>query len=79
MSRFPRKAAFRICENKDAYQLRSYTAQFISAFVLATQIVQSLVVQPSLCWTWSETLKTGFGDAAHMSGSTMEPTSLHLC
>ena len=51
------------------------TAKLISAFVLATRIVQSLyflnpkfqtsshlsvAVQPGLCETWSETPKTGF-------------------
>ena len=37
------KPAFCICENKDADQLRGkVTAKLISAFVLATQIVQSL-------------------------------------
>ena len=37
MSRVMRKPTFRICENKDADQLR-----VISAFVIATRIVQSL-------------------------------------
>ena len=37
-----RKPAFCICENKDADQLRSNTAKLISAFVFATQIVESL-------------------------------------
>ena len=36
-----RKPAFCICENKDADQLRG-NAKLISAFVFATQIVQSL-------------------------------------
>ena len=38
MSRVMRKPTFCICENKDVDQLRGY----ISAFVFATQIVQSL-------------------------------------
>ena len=42
MSLVMRKPAFCICENKDADQLRSVTAQLISAFVFASQIVQSL-------------------------------------
>ena len=53
------------------------TAQLISAFVFATQIVQidkisniyspSVIVKAGLCWTRSETLKSGFcGVAAHM-------------
>ena len=41
-----RKPAFCICENNDADQLRGYhagvTAQLISAFVFARQIVRSL-------------------------------------
>ena len=41
MSRAVRKPAFCICENKDADQLRG-SAKLISAFVFATQIVQSL-------------------------------------
>ena len=41
LSLVTRKPAFCIFENKDADQLRS-TAQLISAFVFATQIVQSL-------------------------------------
>ena len=50
MSRAVRKPVFCICENKDADQLRGNregyreadTAKLISAFVFATQIVQSL-------------------------------------
>ena len=46
MSRVMRKPTFCICENKDADQLRgnreAVTAKLISAFVFATQIVQSL-------------------------------------
>ena len=42
MSLVVRKPAFCIRENKDAYQLR-ITAQLISAFVFAIQIVQSLL------------------------------------
>ena len=41
LSRVVRKPAFCICENKDADQL-PVTAKLISAFVFATQIVQSL-------------------------------------
>ena len=71
MSRVIRKPAVCICENKDADQLHGY-----HAFVFATWTVQSLYflnpkyqasshllrlhVQPGLCQTWSETLKTGF-------------------
>ena len=42
MSLVVRKLAFCICENKDADQLRGYSAKLISAFVFATRIVQSL-------------------------------------
>ena len=43
MSRDVRKPDFCVCENKDADQLRgNLTAKLISAFVFATQIVQSL-------------------------------------
>ena len=70
-----RKPASCICKNKDADQLRSVTAQLISALVFAIQIVQSLyflntqflvssqllwLCSPVLCRTWSETPKTGF-------------------
>ena len=41
MSRVVRKPFFCICENKDADQF-AVTAKLISAFVLATRIVQSL-------------------------------------
>ena len=41
MSRIVRKAAFCICENKDADQLRG-SAKLISAFVFAIRIVQFL-------------------------------------
>ena len=42
MSLVMRKPDFCICENKDADQLRSNTAQLISAFVFAIRIVRSL-------------------------------------
>ena len=51
-------------------QSRRSTAQLISAFVFALQLLQSLLnfkplatlmaVRPGLCVTWSETPKTGF-------------------
>ena len=37
-----RKPDFCLCENKDADQLRSNTAQLISAFVFAIRVVKSL-------------------------------------
>ena len=68
-----RKPAFRICENKGADQLRGNCAAD-QRLCFATLIVQSLLpkseisslqpssvaVQPGLCRTRSETLKTGF-------------------
>ena len=69
-----RKQAFCICENKDADQLRSnreadqrlcflYTDSTIPILPkseISSLQASSVVVQPSLCWTWSETPKTGF-------------------
>ena len=69
-----RKPDFCICENKDADQLRG-NREADQRLVFAIRIVQSLlylnpkfqasshlsvVVQPGLCRTWSETPKTGF-------------------
>ena len=67
-----RKPAFCKCENKDADQLRGnreadqrlcfrYTDSTIP--LLPKSEISSLQpssVQPSLCWTWLETPKTGF-------------------
>ena len=69
-----RKLAFCICENKDADQLRSNCAadqrlcfRFSDSTIplLLKSEISSLkpsseAVQPGLCVTWSETLKTGF-------------------
>ena len=69
-----RKPAFCICENKDADQLRSncaadqrlcfrYTDSIIpllSKSEISSFQPSSVAVQPGLCRTWSETLKTGF-------------------
>ena len=61
------KPAFCICKIKGAVQLRGNCAADLSTFVFATYIVQSFFfqnpnfqAQPGLCWTWAETLKTGF-------------------
>ena len=69
-----RKPVFCICENKDADQLRGiretdqrfcfhHTDSIIPLLpkseILSVQ-PSSVVVQPGLCWTWSETPKTGF-------------------
>ena len=85
MSLIMRKPAFCICENK-ALNSCAVTAQLISAFVFAIQIVQSLyylnpkfqasshassvAVQPGFCQTWSETPKTGF---SHNEAHISEP------
>ena len=69
-----RKPAFCICENKDADQLRGnrqadrrlcfrYTNSAISLlpkYEISSLQPSSVAVQPGLCQTWSETLKTGF-------------------
>ena len=74
MSRIMRKAAFCICENKDADQLRGnrkadqrhcfrYTDSTISLLLkyeISSLQPSSVAVQPGLCGTWSETPKTGF-------------------
>ena len=69
-----RKLAFCICENKDADQLRGnleadqrlcfrYTDSTIPLLhksEISSVQPSSVVVQPGLCRTWSETPKTGF-------------------
>ena len=74
MSLVVRKADFCICENKDADQLRGnreadqrlcfrYTDSSIpllSKSEISSLYPSSVAVQPGLCRTWSETLKTGF-------------------
>ena len=74
MSLIVRKPAFCICENKVADQLRGnreadqrlcfrYTDSTITLLPkseISSLQPSSVVVQPSLCQTWSETPKTGF-------------------
>ena len=69
-----RKPGFCICENKDADQLRGdreadqrlcfrYTDSTIPLLLeseISSLLPSSVVVQPGLCQTWSETPKTGF-------------------
>ena len=69
-----RKPAFRICENKDADQLRGYreadqrfcfryidsTIPLLPTYEISRLQPSCVVVQPGLCGTWSETPKTGF-------------------
>ena len=69
-----RKPAFCICENKDADQLRGNreadqrlcfrhtdsTIPLVPKSEITSVQPSSVVVQPALCQTWSETLKTGF-------------------
>ena len=74
VSHVVRKPAFCICENKDADQLRGnrnadqrlcfrYTDSTIplfSKYEISSLWPSSVVAQPGLCRTWSETPKTGF-------------------
>ena len=74
MSSVMRKQAFSTCENKDADQLRGnceanprlcfrYTDSTIPLLPkseISSLESSSVVVQPGLCGTWSETPKTGF-------------------
>ena len=74
MSLVMRKSAFCICENKDSDQLGSncaadqrlcfrYTDSTIPLLPksqISSLQPSSVAVQPGLCRTWSETLKTGF-------------------
>ena len=69
-----RKPDFCICENKDADQLRGNreadqrlcfryldsTIPLLSKFEISSLEPSSVTVQPGLCHTWSETLKTSF-------------------
>ena len=69
-----RKPDFCICENKDADQLRGnrdadqrlcfrYTDRIIPLLPkseISSPWPSSVIVQPGLCRTWSETPKTGF-------------------
>ena len=74
MSSVIRNPAFCICENKDADQLRcnreadqllclrytDSTILLLPKSEISSLQPSSVVVQPGLCPTWSETLKTGF-------------------
>ena len=69
-----RKLDFWICENKDADQLRGKheadqrlcfrymdsTIPLLPKSKISSLLPSSVAVQPGLCRTWSETLKTGF-------------------
>ena len=69
-----RKTALCICETKDADQLRGNreadqhlcfrytdsTIPLLSKSEISSLKASSVAVQPGLCQTWSETLKTGF-------------------
>ena len=74
MSRVMRKLAFCICENKDADQLwgnrtsdqrlcfrnTDSTIPLLPKSEISSLQPSSVVVQPGLCRTWSETPKAGF-------------------
>ena len=74
MSRIKRKSAFCICQNKDADQLCgnpeadqrlcfryiAITIPLLHKYKIPHIQPYSVVVQPGLCGTWSETPKTGF-------------------
>ena len=74
MSRVVRKPAYCICENKDADQLRGNreadqhlcfrytdsTIPLLSKSEISSLYSSSVLVQPGLCRTWSQTPKTGF-------------------
>ena len=74
MSLVMRKPDFRTCENKDADQLRGNreadqrlcfryidsTIPLLSIYEISSLYPTCVVVQLGLCWTWSETPKTGF-------------------
>ena len=74
MSPVIRKPAFCICENKDADQLRGNreadqrlcfrhidsTIPLLPIYEISSLLPTCVVVQPGLCWIWSETPKTGF-------------------
>ena len=69
-----RKPVFCMCKNKGADKLRGSRAadqrlyfHFMDSTIpllpkseISSLSPSSVVVQPSLCWTWSETQKTGF-------------------
>ena len=79
-----RKAAFCLCEDKDADQLRSNcaadqrlcfcymdsTIPLLSKSKISSLLPYSMAVQPGLCRTWSETPKTGFLTTRLIYGKT---------
>ena len=74
MSRLMRKPAFCICENNDADQIcgnreadqrlcfryTNSTTPLLPKSKISSLYPYSVIVQPGLCGTWSETPKTGF-------------------
>ena len=74
MNRDTRKTDFCICENKDADQLRrnrkadqrlcfrytDSTIPLLPISKISSLLQASVIAQPGLCGTWSETPKTGF-------------------
>ena len=88
-----RKLAFCICENKDADQLRgnpkvdqrlcfSYMDSTISLLPkseISSLQSSSVVVQSGLCWTWSESQKTGFLTMLLILSVIMDLKAKNLC
>ena len=85
MSLVMRNPAIRICENKDADQLRgnrqadqrlcfryiASTIPLLPKYKISSLYPSSVAVQPGLCRTWSKTPKTGF--------LTNEPCHQKIC
>ena len=62
-----RKPDFCICENKDTDQLQRLNFRYTDSIIpllpkskISSPEPSSVIVQPGLCRTWSETPKTGF-------------------
>ena len=73
MSRRMRKPTICICENKGAdhlpireadqrlcFRYKDSTIPLLFKSEISSFLLSSVTVQPGLCWTWSETPKTGF-------------------
>ena len=88
-----RKPAFCICENKDADQLRSNceadqrlcfrysdsTIPLLPKSEISSLKPYSVIAQPGLCHTWSETPKTGFLTTRLLSNWAIRKPALCTC